>query len=105
MTVRILSAEHGLISADTPIAWYDRRMTRERATELYLRVQHEINEALPLPAHVFVGVGATYRLALLPMPERRIVWASGGIGERLGQLRAWLWGLELNLKEYQDAAD
>lgn len=93
LTIRILSAEFGLITDTTEIPDYNRRMTRGRARELYLSVQHAINNLRPLPPRRFVNLGAAYRPALPPIVGAE--HAHGGIGERLGQLRAWLWGLEL----------
>lgn len=93
LTVRILSAEYGLVTDTTEIPDYNRRMTAERAAELYLSVQHAINDLRPLPPLRFVSLGAAYRPALPPIVGATL--AHGGIGERLGQLRAWLWGLEL----------
>lgn len=93
LTICILSAEYGLIGADTPIPDYDRRMTRARAWELYLSVQQALNDRRPLPARRFVSVSAVYGVALPPL-----VWAEyarGGQGQRLGQLRAWMWEIEL----------
>ena len=88
LTTRIVSAEFGLILDSTPIPWYDRTMTEARAGELYLQVQHAINGMRPLPPRRFISVGAAYAMALPPI---RATYATGGQGERLGQLKAWLW--------------
>ncbi|MEI8165022.1 MAG: hypothetical protein WCG26_01550 [Chloroflexales bacterium] len=89
LRVRILSAEYGLIAADTPIPWYDRKMTRLRAEMLYPLVQHELNELRPWPRPRFVSLSDLYHLALPPMELTE--YACGGIGARLGQIKAWLW--------------
>ena len=60
LDVCILSAKLGLITADTLISDYNQRMTRERAAELR------------------------------PAPFGVVTLTAGGIGTRLGQLKAWL---------------
>ncbi len=90
LTIRILSAEYGLISADTPIPDYDQRMTPARARELCILVMHELQE---LPAHerTYIDLGKTYLGALHPGWGQGAEWAQGGIGYRLSQCKTWLW--------------
>ncbi|MDG4830009.1 hypothetical protein O7627_11935 [Solwaraspora sp. WMMD1047] len=40
--IRILSAQHGLVTADTPLAWYDRPLDAPRAAELRSAVRHRL---------------------------------------------------------------
>jgi hypothetical protein len=92
--VAILSAEFGLIAGDTPIPWYDRRMDATRAAALAPLVQRELQALLAEPpTDVFVHLGSDYLPALgsIPLGSWRISYAQGGIGERLGQLRRWLY--------------
>lgn len=96
MTVYILSAEFGLIPWDRRIPDYDRRMTPARAAELHTSVRGMWTGLLLRDryAPVHIDLGQTYWQAV------RCNWpgaslAHGGIGQRLKQLRAWLWGLEL----------
>lgn len=95
LEVGVLSARYGLIRGGLPIAYYDQRMTSARAAEIGAEMSYQL--ALPTwrgPwGAVFVNVGASYRPALpdpLPWPATQ---ARGGIGERLGQLKEWLWAL------------
>lgn len=92
--IAILSAEFGLITNDTPIPCYDRRMDKTRAAALAPLVQRELNAILAdTPTDVFVHLGRDYLSALgtVPSGSWRISYAEGGIGERLGQLRRWLY--------------
>jgi hypothetical protein len=92
--VAILSAEFGLITGDTPIPWYDRRMDATRAAALAPLVQRELQALLAEPpTDVFVHLGRDYlpTLGTVPPGSWRICYARGGIGERLGQLRRWLY--------------
>lgn len=92
--VAILSAEFGLIAGDTPIPWYDRRMDPVRGAALALAVQRELPALLADgPTDVFIHLSRDYLSALgavSPGPWR-VSFAEGGIGERLGQLRRWLY--------------
>lgn len=92
--VAILSAEFGLIAGDTPIPWYDRRMDAARAAALAPAVQRELRAILAGgPTDLFVHLGRDYRVApgAVPPGPWRVSYAEGGIGERLGQLRRWLY--------------
>ena len=91
--IAILSAEYGLIAADTPIPWYDRKMDPARAEALAPQVQAALCAALtPDIAAIFVALSRAYLPALgaLPAGPWHVTAAQGGIGQRLGQLRRWL---------------
>lgn len=89
LTVLILSAECGLIGSARPIPHYNRRMTRARAAELAPAVAAGVYG--PWTA-IYVAVGQAYRAALPPPPWPTTTDAGhGGIGERLHQLKEWLW--------------
>lgn len=61
----ILSAEHGLIDADTKISWYDREMDSTRAKELAPSVQSELRgRAAEDYDDIIINVGETYRRTL-----------------------------------------
>lgn len=96
--VRVVSAEHGLITLEQPIAEYDRRMDAERAQELHPTVLADLSALVQVqPVHeVLVVVGQTYLLALTGI-ERVLdgvpVRIAGETqGRKLGVLRAWLYG-------------
>lgn len=95
--VAILSAEFGLISSDTPIPWYDRRMDAARALALAPQVQAALPRFLnDATSDVCINLGRAYLPALGAVPSGlwRVTYAEGGIGERLGQLRRWLYTAE-----------
>lgn len=65
LDISILSAEHGLIGAETEVGWYDRRMDRSRAAELVPTVQAGLRDRVDGTYEtVFVNVGSVYRRAL-----------------------------------------
>lgn len=93
-----LSAEYGLISAYQEIPNYDRRMTAARIEELVDLVADQLDElgrAGKLRGAIFAYGGEHYR-ELLQRAERRahrsldITYSHGGIGQQLGQLKAFL---------------
>lgn len=95
--VYVLSAKYGLISADTPIAWYDERLTVRRITELGPSVETALDKLLHSEqfCESFISVGRNY-LALIggtaAFTRRGIPTsvAAGGIGQRCYQLKTWL---------------
>jgi cytoplasmic iron level regulating protein YaaA (DUF328/UPF0246 family) len=96
-TVLILSAEFGLITAETPIPDYDRRMTASRAVALRSQVRAALVEALAAASYdaTLINLGADYLPALAIEPTLRvrlggITYASGGIGQRMAQMKRWL---------------
>lgn len=92
--VCILSAEFGLIESDMLIPWYDRRMDLARAAELQTQVQVALHAVLtPDIDSVFIALSRAYLPALgdLPTGPWNVTYAQGGIGQRLGQLRRWLY--------------
>jgi len=96
LEVLIVSAKHGLISAEGPIGNYDLLLTRERASALQQRVGRQLDSHLERVEYreVFINLGRIYLLTLthsarLPLLSR-VLYASGGIGQRMSQMKAWL---------------
>ncbi|MBX0330085.1 hypothetical protein K2Z83_20670 [Oscillochloris sp. ZM17-4] len=96
-TIRILSAEFGLIPAETPIPDYDHRMTQARALALQGQVRAALADLLVAGdyAAAFVNLGADYMPALPLNPTTIprlgvITTAHGGIGERMALMKCWL---------------
>jgi cytoplasmic iron level regulating protein YaaA (DUF328/UPF0246 family) len=96
----IVSAEFGLITGDTPIPAYDRRMTMERATELHSRIveQFRMLREEMIADRVLLHMSPVYHSAIAPIRSRieslsrtPLHETSGGIGVRLGQLKRWLY--------------
>jgi hypothetical protein len=109
--VRILSAEHGLISAWDLTDPYDRIMDTARAAELGALPEPELRRCLFLPyesrtrsfehfpaSEVFAWGGRLYWGVVRAWEARGIfahvpggvTYSSGGIGTQLGQLKRWL---------------
>jgi len=95
--VLILSAEFGLIEADKPILNYERRMSRERATELRPTVLASFQKYLSEHgqyASIYIDLGKDYLPAIEGIENLSdgliVVFAQGRIGQRLGNLKQWL---------------
>lgn len=97
--VLILSAEHGLISHDLPIAAYDREMTPARASELHPLVLAELDRifATQAPRETLIFAGRHYLTALgandassIPLFNARV--CAGALGRKLAELHDWLHG-------------
>jgi hypothetical protein len=103
--VLILSAEHGLISHDLPIAAYDRKMTPARARKLRPLVLAELDRltASCPPAETLVFGGKHYLSALhlddasLPQ-DTTIRICTGTLGRKLAELHDWLHGAPPRLR-------
>jgi hypothetical protein len=90
--VLILSAEHGLISHDLPIAAYDRKMTPARARELRPLVLDELDRIVDVHLTALSANDASP----IPVPNARV--CNGAIGRKLSELPAWLWGYAPELR-------
>ena len=97
LDVYILSAKYGLIPADFPIAWYDRRMTLLRAVELESQVTTAFSDIIRTNySSICFVLGKTYLKAfegtqdLAPIHTKPI-FAYGPIGKKQAQLKKWLW--------------
>jgi hypothetical protein len=84
----IISAEHGLLHASTPLQPYDRRMDRARALCLRGLADQTLREdftAHGLPCEVLVIAEPDYQLALGGLPalagEDRVTWIDDPAGE------------------------
>lgn len=56
----VVSAEFGLLTADGPIPWYDRKMTPARATELKDEIAGALDGVLTGADEVFLNVAGPY---------------------------------------------
>lgn len=97
--VRILSAEHGLIPHDLPIAAYDRKMSLARARELRPLVLAELDRMIasrsPLETLVFAGQQYLPALHLddTSLPQNTTIKVcAGALGRKLAELHDWLHG-------------
>lgn len=94
----IISAEHGLVHADTPLLPYDRRMNPERARELRAQVRRMSRQELGSPHAVLAVAEPVYLLALADLPDilgpSPIHWVDDPVGgweqaDRI--LTTWSW--------------
>lgn len=98
--ILILSAEHGLLSAQAEIAMYERRLTEQRVTELAAETQGRLQQYLqdnqPY-AELLVCMGKDYQRILggyvsyVPT-ETKVQIADGSIGAMQSMLYDWLHG-------------
>ena len=91
--VRILSAEHGILTRETPIGWYEHRLDPARAAELRESVTHALRVAVAEErvTEIYLALGSAYRAAVGPLPPHVPVRAgAAGIGTMQSRLRRWL---------------
>lgn len=100
LDVLILSAKYGLLKLDSLIEDYDLRMTPERAIALQARVSADLDACIERISYseVFINLGKIYMAALalsqeLTTLDRRVHYATGGIGEKMSQMKKWLQGV------------
>lgn len=97
----VLSAEFGLIAAETEISSYDRLMTTARAAELRPSVL-QAAQADICPryyAEVFLSMGKTYLEALKGLEvllgdDVQVIVSDSASGQKLTELQRWLWRAE-----------
>jgi hypothetical protein len=99
LDVLVLSAEHGLIPHDLPIAAYDRAMTPARARELRPLILTELDRIFSVHTlqDILVFAGRHYLTALgtddtSPLNSRNARVCSGTLGRKLSELHDWLHG-------------
>lgn len=97
LDVLIVSAKYGLLDADTPIAHYDVRMTREQALHLRPAVMSALAQRLTSRTYreVFLNMGKIYHMTLdgwdvCLSPDITVVYTRGGLGQKASQMRTWL---------------
>lgn len=95
LDVLIISAKYGLIEASTPIENYDRELSRKRALELVNNVSDILDKYLSKGySEAFINLGKLYLATLSKsslLPKMAVLFAYGGIGQRMSQMRAWLY--------------
>jgi hypothetical protein len=90
LSVAVLSAKFGMIGGLTPIEDYDLRMTTDRAESLSASVTANVLSLLPTHKRVDLVMGRDYLQSInfdaFGRKRRRIHFAEGGIGYKLGRL-------------------
>lgn len=94
----VVSAEHGLINVEQPIAHYDRTMTSGRADELRGDVLQGLTEAFDRvgPVSIMILMGERYARTLAGARESPILEVAqivgGSVGRQIALLHDWLYG-------------
>ena len=92
----IISAKYGVLACQQPIENYDQRMTIQTADRLRLMVQARLKGFILAKSdgydQVFINLGKTYMRTLDGFHWGTIstMEASGGIGLKTQQMKAWL---------------
>ena len=99
LRILILSAKYELIFPETAIPDYDFKMTMQRAQDMAIDVQFDLIRCLEFyniayggTDEVFINLGKTYRRTLegFSWGLIRTMEATGGIGLKTQQMKAWL---------------
>ncbi len=93
LDVLIISAQFGLLAPETPIPYYDQRMTPARSAALASAIQSALQKQLINQQYhrILVNLGRDYLRALEGFDGLiGAVWTSGPIGIRARQLKSWL---------------
>ncbi len=94
--ILIISAKYGAIDSNVRISFYNKKMTKKRATELKDKVSLAIEESMHSGNYdeVFFELGKNYidTVSIRPSdyPEVRLIFDHGTIGVRLHNLKTWL---------------
>ena len=92
--VLVISAKYGVLGLYDLIERYDKKMTEKRAKELKNRMKEKLGEFLSNKnfKEIFLCMGKNYRLVLDDFePDIPIIYADGKIGEKLSQMREWIY--------------
>ena len=94
VAVLIISARYGLIPLGMPIETYDEKMTAQRADELRQEIQKRLKVFMAYKPYdqVFINLGKVYMQTLEGFHWGLVstLEASGGIGQKTSQMKAWL---------------
>ena len=92
LSILIISARYGLIPADKQIDVYDAVMTPRRAAHIRCSVVYHLQKHIDGVDEVFINLGRTYMLTLEGFHSGtiRTFEATGGIGLKTQQMKAWL---------------
>lgn len=94
--ILIVSARHGVIDSQQTIGTYDERLTPDRSAVLSGRTAGQIRQLVAGRGYhdAHTNLGRAYRAAVPDLAAilspLAIEWASGGIGARNAQTRAWV---------------
>jgi hypothetical protein len=101
LDIAIVSAKYGLLSPQSPIEYYDQKMTRTDATRMRPQVLEGLSRLMLQNryAEVFVNMGKQYLPAIEGLDQRlpgvHVVYATGGIGQKGAAMKRWVMRLHL----------
>ena len=96
LDIMVLSAKYGLLDLNEKIATYDQRMTPEMARGMAGNVYSSLANRLKTNQYkeVMINLGKQYMMTLNEswdiLENQKVRYGSGGIGERMKQLKNWL---------------
>ena len=99
--VLIISAKYGIVGLYDLLEKYDQKMTKKRAEELKIEVKKKLEEFLSNKnfKEIFICMGKNYRLTLKDFNfEVPAIYVNGKIGEKLSQMKGWLYSKKENVK-------
>ena len=96
LDVLIISAKYGLLACQQPADTYNQKMTLKHADKLRPEIQNRLKSFIQTKRggydQVFINLGKTYRQTLdgFHWGLLSTLEASGGIGQKTSQMKAWL---------------
>ena len=96
LDVLIISAKYGLLPCQQPADTYNQKMTLKRADELRPEIQSRLKSFIQTKRggydQVFINLGKVYMQTLEGFHWGLVstMEASGGIGQKTSQMKAWL---------------
>ena len=96
LDVLIISAKYGLLACQQPADNYDQKMTLKHADKLRPEIQNRLKSFIQTKRggydQVFINLGKVYRQTLdgFHWGLLSTLEASGGIGQKTSQMKAWL---------------
>lgn len=93
LMIKIISTKHKIIDATTLIEPYDERLDRKKAEKMRPEIMKNLQK-LEVPESVFINMGKDYLPAISCITtlfgSDKIVYADGGIGQKLHAMKKWL---------------
>ena len=93
LMIKIISAEHKIIDATTPIKPYNKRLDKKTAAKMRPEIMENLEE-VGLPTSVFINLGKDYLPAVSCITKLfgsdRVKFADGGIGKKQQAMKQWL---------------
>ena len=96
LIIKIISAEHQIVDATTPIKPYNKRLDKKTGAKMRPEIMENLKE-LGAPTSVFINLGKNYLPAISCITtlfgSDRVKFADGGIGKKQQAMKQWLYDL------------